>query len=232
MDLDGRIEPLRASTPQRLPTVLSKDEVQRLLAQMTGIYRLMAQLLYGAGLRVMECVRLRVKDLDFARRQIIVHDGKGMKDRVTLLPDCLVVPLQEHLQMVKRIHEHDLAQGYGAVALPFALNGKYPNAAREWLWQYVFPSDRLTPDAAGILRRPHLDVSGLQKAVKSAARQAGITKRVSCHTFRHSLATYLLENGYDIRVVQELLGHKDVRTTMIYTHVLDLGPPAVRSPLD
>lgn len=190
------------------------------------------RLLYGGGLRVMECVCLRVKDLDFAQHQIVVHDGKGMKDRVTLLPACLVAPLREHLQTVKRIHERDLAQGYGAVELPFALDRKYPNANREWLWQYVFPADRLTPDAAGVLRRPHLDASGLQKAVKAAARQAGIAKRVSCHTLRHSFATHILEAGYDIRVVQELLGHKDVKTTMIYTHVLNRGGLAVRSPLD
>ena len=181
----------------------------------------------------MECLRLRVKDIDFAQRLIVVRDGKGMQDRVTMLPDSLVAPLQEHLQRVKRLHEEDLARGYGQVFLPFALERKYPNADRDWKWQYVFPSERLSKDPrSGIVRRHHVDESGLQKAVRQAARLAGIPKPVSCHTFRHSFATHLLENGYDIRTVQELLGHKDVKTTMIYTHVLNRGGLAVRSPLD
>jgi integron integrase len=193
----------------------------------------MASLLYGSGLRLMECVRLRVKDIDFAQYLIVVHDGKGMKDRVTMLPDSLIAPLQEHLQRVKRLHEEDLARGYGSVYLPFALERKYPNADREWLWQYVFPSDRLSKDPrSGVIRRHHLDESSLQKAVKRAAKSAGLPKRVTCHTFRHSFATHLLEDGYDIRTVQELLGHTDVKTTMIYTHVLNRGGLAVRSPLD
>ena len=232
-DLDFPIHAVRAKTPKRLPTVLTREEVRQVLNQLSGTHRLMAQLFYGSGLRLMECVRLRIKDLDFAQRQIIVRDGKGMQDRVTMLPDSLVAPLQEHLQRVKRLHDEDLARGYGSVYLPFALGRKYPNAHREWIWQYVFPSDRLSKDPrSGVVRRHHVSESSLQKAVKNATRLAGINKRVSCHTFRHSFATHLLESGYDIRTVQELLGHKDVKTTMIYTHVLHRGGLAVRSPLD
>jgi len=193
----------------------------------------MAKLLYGSGLRLMECVRLRVQDLDFAMRTITVRDGKGHQDRVTMLPDSIIPHLQEHLQHVRRIHEQDLANGYGAVYLPDALERKYPNANKEWGWQYIFPADHLSKDPrTGIVRRHHVHESTLQKAVRAAARAAGIDKRVSCHTFRHSFATHLLQDGYDIRTVQELLGHKDVRTTMIYTHVLNRGGLAVRSPLD
>jgi integron integrase len=213
--------------------VLTKEETQRVLAQLSGIHRLQAKLLYGSGLRLLECLRLRVKDLDFERRAIIVRDTKGDEDRVTMLPDSLVEPLREHLQRVKRLHQEDLARGYGAVYLPDALERKYPGASREWIWQYVFPSDHLSVDPrSGETRRHHLDESGLQKAVRRAAMAAGLDKRVTCHTFRHSFATHLLENHYDIRTVQELLGHKDVRTTMIYTHVLQRGGLAVRSPLD
>jgi integron integrase len=229
----GPIDALRAQKPKRLPTVLTKDEVRKVIGNLSGTHRLMASLLYGSGLRLMECLRLRVKDVDFARRAIIVRDGKGEQDRVTMLPESLIAPLQEHLQRVKRLHEEDLAKGYGSVYLPDALDRKYPNASREWIWQYVFPSDHLSTDPrSGVVRRHHLDESGLQKAVRAAARAAGINKRVTCHTFRHSFATHLLENGYDIRTVQELLGHKDVKTTMIYTHVLQRGGLAVRSPLD
>jgi integron integrase len=225
------IEP--AKQPQRLPVVLTRDEVRAVLAQLSGTYRLMAQLLYGGGLRLMECVRLRVKDLDFAQTQVVVRDGKGGKDRVTTLPVRLVTPLQDHLRIVERTHQEDLARGYGVVYLPDALERKYPNANREWPWQYVFPADRLSTDPrTGVVRRHHLDESGLQKAVHAAVRAAGITKPASCHTFRHSFATHLLENGYDIRTVQELLGHADVKTTMIYTHVLNRGGKGVRSPLD
>lgn len=232
-DLDLPIRSMRAKEPKHLPTVLTKEEAHRVLNQLSGTYRLMAQLLYGSGLRLMECVRLRVKDIDFAHRAIIVRDGKGEQDRVTVLPDSLIAPLQEHLQRVKRLHDEDLARGCGTVYLPYALERKYPNASREWGWQYVFPSDRLSTDPrSGKTHRHHLDESGLQKAVRQAAQRAKIAKPVSCHTFRHSFATHLLQNGYDIRTVQELLGHKDVRTTMIYTHVLQRGGMAVRSPLD
>ncbi len=193
----------------------------------------MAKLLYGSGLRLMECVRLRVKDVDFAQHQIVVRDGKGMKDRITMLPEVVVPSLQEHLQHVKQVHEDDLAKGYGAVYLPFALERKYPNANREWIWQYVFPATKLSKDPrSDAIRRHHLHESSLQKAVRKAAKRAGIPKRVTPHTFRHSFATHLLEDNYDIRTVQELLGHKDVKTTMKYTHVLNRGGLAVRSPLD
>jgi integron integrase len=232
-ELDGPINALRAKKPKRLPTVLTKEEVHRLLGHLSGDYLLMAKLLYGSGLRLMECLRLRVKDIDFSQRQIIVRDGKGQKDRVTMLPESLIAPLQAHLQSVERLHQEDLARGFGSVYLPYALERKYPNADREWIWQYVFPSQRLSVDPrSGVVRRHHLDESGLQKAVRAAARAAGIPKKVSCHTFRHSFATHLLEGHYDIRTVQELLGHKDVKTTMIYTHVLNRGGLAVRSPLD
>lgn len=229
----GTIDSVRARTDKRLPSVLTKDEVRRVIARLTGVHALMARLLYGSGLRLLECLRLRVKDVDVDRRALFVRDAKGNEDRVTMLPDSLVEPLMEHLRAVKRLHEDDLARGYGAVYLPDALDRKYPNAAREWIWQYVFPSNRLSVDPrSGVVRRHHADESGLQKAVRAAAREANISRRVSPHTFRHSFATHLLENGYDIRTVQELLGHKDVKTTMIYTHVLQRGGLAVRSPLD
>src|SRR6266498_1945567 len=227
----GEIE--RAKRPGRIPVVWTREEVSQVLAQLVGTPRLMASLLYGAGLRLMECVRLRVKDLDFSRHELTVRDGKGMHDRLTMLPERLTTSLQTQLQIARRWHESDLDRGYGAVYLPFALERKYPNASREWGWQYVFPANRLTINPrASILRRHHLDESGLQKAVKAAVRAGGIAKPASCHTFRHSFATHLLEYGYDIRTVQELLGHADVRTTMIYTHVLNRGGRAVRSPLD
>lgn len=240
-DLDLPIDAVRAKRPKRLPTVMTREEVQRVLAALSGTHQLMAKLLYGSGLRLRECLRLRVKpvlsgaegDIDFAQRQIIVRDGKGMKDRVTVLPDSLIGPLQEHLQRVKMLHQQDLADGYGAVYLPFALERKYPNANRDWGWQYVFPAKKLSKDPrTGVIRRHHLGEKRLQRAVKKATRLAGINKLISCHTFRHSFATHLLENGYDIRTVQELLGHKDLKTTMIYTHVLNRGALAVRSPLD
>jgi integron integrase len=229
----GPIDALRAKKPKRMPTVLTKEEVRRVLGELSGTHQLTAKLLYGSGLRLMECLRLRVKDLDFARCQILVRDGKGEKDRVTMLPQSVVVPLQDHLRSVKRTHEEDLAKGYGGVYLPYALERKYPNAEREWIWQYVFPANRLSVDPrSGIVRRHHVHESSLQKAMRAAARATGIPKRVSPHTFRHSFATHLLEAHYDIRTVQELLGHKDVKTTMIYTHVLNRGGLAVRSPLD
>ena len=232
-ELDFPIDAVRAQNPKRLPTILTKTESLRVIRRLPAPYHLPVKLLYGSGLRLMECVRLRVKDIDFARHQLIVRQGKGSKDRVTMLPDSLVQPLQGHLQQVKMIHRDDLALGYGAVYLPYALDRKYPYANREWLWQYLFPAARLSVDPrSGLTRRHHIDPSSIQKAVRTAARQAKISKHVTCHTFRHSFATHLLEAGYDIRTVQELLGHKDVRTTMIYTHVLNRGGLAVRSPLD
>lgn len=233
LDFDEPLLIVRARQPERLPIVLTRPEVQAVIRQMSGTYQLMAKLLYGSGLRLMECVRLRVKDLDFGQHQIIVRDGKGAKDRITMLPNQLVEPLQIHLATVKQLHLADLDKGWGAVYMPDALDHKYPNAAKEWPWQYAFPADRLTADPrSSVIRRHHLDESSLQKAVRAAVRAAGISKPASCHTFRHSFATHLLEAGYDIRTVQELLGHKDVKTTMIYTHVLNRGGLAVRSPLD
>lgn len=224
---------LRAKKPERLPTVLSKVEALAVIDQLTGVTKLMAQILYGSGLRLMECLRLRVKDIDFQNRQIIVRDGKGDKDRVTPLPETLVVPLQGHLAEIYRLHKKDLDEGFGEVYLPYALARKAPNTAREWFWQYVFPaSQRSIEPVTNRIRRHHIDESTLQRAVKDASHQAKINKPVSPHTFRHSFATHLLQNGYDIRTVQELLGHKDVKTTMIYTHVLQRGGLAVRSPLD
>lgn len=229
LDLDA----IRAQKPKRLPTVLTRAEVQRVLAQMTGIHLLMARLLYGSGLRLMECLRLRVKDVDFELHQITVRDGKGAQDRVTLLPESVIPALRDQLTHGRALHEQDLANGYGCVFLPDALERKYPNACKEWGWQYVFPSERISRDPRGeMLRRHHLDESGLQKAVRAAAKAAGIAKPVGPHTFSHSFATHLLEAHYDIRTVQELLGHKDVKTTMVYTHVLNRGPLAVKSPLD
>ena len=231
--LEGPIQTVRAKQPARLPTVLTRDEVTRVLDAMNGVHRLMAQLLYGSGLRLMECVRLRVKDLDFGQHQVIVRDGKGGKDRVTPLPERLITPLQEQLRRVQLLHERDLREGYGAVFLPDAFERKSGHASRDWIWQYVFPAEQRAEDPrSGVIRRHHLDESGLQKAVKRAAELAQISKRVTCHTFRHSFATHLLEDGYDIRTVQELLGHRDVATTMIYTHVLNRGGRGVRSPLD
>jgi integron integrase len=200
---------------------------------MNGVPKLMAKILYGSGLRLMECMRLRIKDLDFGNRQIIVRDGKGEQDRITPLPDTLTQELQTHLQIVKIIHQKDLKEGFGATSLPYALAAKYPSAPQEWIWQYVFPASARSIDPLTKKeKRHHLDESVLQKAIRQAAKKAGIDKRVTPHTFRHSFATHLLQNGYDIRTVQELLGHKDVKTTMIYTHVLKRGGLAVKSPLD
>lgn len=225
---------VRPQKPERLPTVLTKSEVQRLIAALTGVHQLMAKVLYGSGLRLIECLRLRVKDLDFEQHCIIVRDGKGEKDRVTMLPDSLIPPLREHLVRVQQIHNQDIQNGYGSVYLPYAIAKKYPNAPREWAWQYAFPAKSISVDPrSGEMRRHHAEESSLQKAVHAAAKLAGLTaKPVSCHTLRHSFATHLLQAHYDIRTVQELLGHKDVKTTMIYTHVLQLGGLAVRSPLD
>ena len=229
LDLDA----IRAQKPKRLPTVLTRAEVQKVLALLTGEHLLMARLLYGSGLRLMECLRLRVKDVDFELRQITVRDGKGGQDRVTMLPQAVIPALQDHLIHVRALHQQDLKNGYGCVYLPDALARKYPNACTEWGWQYIFPSDRISKDPrSDVLRRHHIHESSLQKAIRAAAQAAGMVKPVSPHTFRHSFATHLLEAGYDIRTVQELLGHKDVKTTMIYTHVLNRGGLAVRSPLD
>jgi integron integrase len=227
----GKIE--RPRRPARLPVVLTRGEAHRLLAGMTGTHQLMASLLYGTGMRLMECVRLRVKDVDFAANHILVRDGKGWNDRVTMLPDRLKGQIQAHLKRVKLLHDRDLAAGQGRVYLPFALGKKYPNAEREWGWQYVFPAAGLSRDPrSGMLRRHHVNEQGLQRAVKEAVRLAGITKPASCHSLRHSFATHLIEKKYDLRTVQELLGHKDVSATQIYTHVTADPGIGVQSPLD
>jgi integron integrase len=223
----------RAKKPQRLPVVLSPPEVAAILSRLEGTFWLMTNLLYGAGLRLMECCRLRVKDIDFQYRQIVVREGKGFKDRVTMLPSRAAEPLREHLERVRLVHQQDLAAGFGAVFLPYALARKKPGAEREWGWQYVFPARDFSRDPrSGAIRRHHLHEGNLQRAIQVATRRAGLIKPVGCHTFRHSFATHLLENGYDIRTVQELLGHQDVSTTQIYTHVLNQNRLGVRSPLD
>jgi len=224
---------VRAKRPARVPVVLSEGEVKALLAQLDGTRWLAASLLYATGMRLLEGLRLRVKDVDFQRREIAVRDGKGGRDRRTMLPERLIEPLKTHLERVKALHERDLAQGHGDVYLPFALARKYPRAARSWPWQYVFPAgSRSTDPCGGAVRRHHLDEQVVQRAVAAAARGARIGKPVTPHVLRHSFATHLLEAGYDIRTVQELLGHKDVSTTMIYTHVLNRGGRGVKSPLD
>jgi len=217
----------------RVPTVMTREETLNLIAMMHGTHQLMAKLIYGCGLRVMECIRLRVKDIDFAINQTVVRDGKGKKDRITVLPEGVKTALNEHLVYVKQLHQDDLARGYGRVYLPNALTKKYPNADRQWGWQYAFPAKTLSKDPrSGMKRRHHLHVSSIQKAIRKAVNLCAVVKPVGCHTLRHSFATHLLAEGYDIRTVQELLGHKDVSTTMIYTHVLNRGGRGVKSPLD
>jgi len=224
---------VRARTPERLPVVLSREEVDAILAHLVGVAHLCVMLLYGSGLRLEECLTLRVKDFDFDRHQIIVRQGKGQKDRTTMLPASAREPLSRHLADVQRLHARDLARGFGRVVLPFALERKFPNAPAEWRWQFVFPATRICRDPRfGPPSRYHLHESVIQKALAHAARAAGITKRVGPHTMRHSFATSLLEAGYDIRTVQELLGHRDVRTTMTYLHVMHRGALSVKSPMD
>jgi integron integrase len=234
LDLEmSEVNAMRAKRTHYLPTVLTKEEAREVIQQICGVQQLVVKLLYGGGLRLCEGLRLRVKDVDFAQQQILVRDGKGSKSRVTMLPASVTEELRDHLVRVKRQHQQDLGRGFGAVLLPYALDRKYPNANRDWVWQFVFPSSQIAQDPRGeTMCRHHLHESGVQKAVKQAVRVTKIAKRVGCHTFRHSFATHLLESGYDIRTIQELLGHKDVKTTMIYTHVLNRGGRGVRSPLD
>ena len=231
--LNEKINAERAARKTKIPVVLTRDETKRIIGAMTGIHQLVVKLLYGSGLRIIECLRLRVHDIDFDMKALTVRSGKGDKDRVTTFPPSLQAPLEAHLGHVKIVHEGDIANGYGEVYLPHALARKYPNAARQWQWQYVFPAHSLSTDPrTGIVRRHHLDPSPINKAIANAVRTAGVQKQVSAHTFRHSFATDLLRRGTDIRTIQSLLGHKDVQTTMIYTHVLLQGGEGVISPLE
>ena len=231
--LEGRIDAVRSGKKQRLPVVLSREETAQLLSAMSGVPQLVAKLLYGTGMRLMECLRLRVKDIDFELNEIRVRNGKGGTDRLVFLPESIRPALKEHLERVRLIHQNDLKHGYGEVYLPGALARKYPKAGKQWIWQYAFPSIKLSKDPrSGVIRRHHMDPSTLDRAIKRAAKLAGINKRVSSHTLRHSFATHLLQNGTDIRTIQNLLGHKDISTTMIYTHVLRKMSPKIKSPLD
>jgi integron integrase len=227
------IDAVRAERKVNVPVVLTREEVSGVISVMEGVPQLIVKLLYGSGLRILEAVRLRVKDVDFAMKQVTVRSGKGEKDRFTTLSASLIPLLQNHLRRVKEFHEKDLAEGHGAVYLPYALERKYPGAARDWNWQYIFPArDVSTDPLTGVVRRHHVDPAVVNKAIKAAARRAGVTKMISAHTFRHSFATHLLQRGTDIRTIQELLGHSDIATTMIYTHVLQQGGQGVPSPLD
>jgi integron integrase len=233
IDLPWLEDVTRAKKPKRLPVVLTVNEINAIFSYLDGVKGLVAQLLYGTGMRLMECLRLRIKDIDFERKEILVRQGKGGKDRVTVLPEKVIDALHLHLERVKTLHTKDIIDGYGCVYMPFALGRKYPNACREWGWQYVFPSSKIGPDPRSSRRaRHHMSSQVIQRVIKLAIRRANINKPASTHTLRHSFATHLLENGYDIRTVQELLGHKDVSTTMIYTHVLNKGGRGVKSPLD
>ena len=233
IELEWIDDVVRAKRPKRLPVVLTKGEVDSLLNAMTGTSSIVVRLLYGTGMRLMEAVRLRIQDVDFEQNQIVVRSGKGDKDRITMLPSSMTDELLQHFQKVRDLHNTDLEEGYGRVYLPFALDRKYPNAGLEYGWQYCFPSmKRSVNPRTGQVGRHHINEKNIGRSIKTAARRVGIYKRVSSHTMRHSFATHLLENGYDIRTVQELLGHKDVSTTMIYTHVLNKGGRGVRSPLD
>ncbi len=233
VDLGSLPEVSRAKRPRRLPVVLSRDETRAVLKRLDGVEGLVARLLYGAGLRILEALRLRIQDLDFERHEILVREGKGARDRRTMLPGSVALELRPHLERVERLHQQDLEAGMGSVALPGALARKWPQADTEWRWQWVFPAPKHSADPrTGELRRHHLGPQRIQRAIRRAARDAGITKHVTCHTFRHSFATHLLEAGYDIRTVQELLGHREVTTTMIYTHVLNRGGLGVLSPID
>lgn len=230
---ENSISALRAKRPQRIPVVLTVDEVVKIINSMTGTYQLMAKILYGCGLRLIECLRLRVQDIDLEKNQIIVRQGKGAKDRITMLPANIKQNLINQLEYVKKLHENDLRNGFGEVFLPDALAKKYKNAPKEFKWQFIFPAKKISVDPrSGSKRRHHLHESSISRAVKKAKNISGINKLISCHTFRHSFATHLLESGYDIRTIQDLLGHKDVKTTMIYTHVVNKGGSGVISPID
>lgn len=233
IELDWLTDVVRAKRPKRLPVVLSRPQLEQLFSLMDGRNKLLAELMYGSGLRLMECLRLRVKDIDFDYQHILVRSGKGNKDRVTVLPSNLIEKLTDQLDYAHNLHNTDLTEGFGRVHLPYALHRKYPNADREWGWQYVFPSGNRSRDPLDAqIKRHHLDEKNVQRAIRNAARKAGFTKPASSHTMRHCFATHLLEDGYDIRTVQQLLGHKDVKTTMIYTHVMQKGAQGVRSPLE
>jgi len=233
LPLDDEINAVRAHKKVNVPVVMSREETAKVIALTTGTPQLVVKFMYGSGLRISEAIRLRIQEIDYELKTITIRSGKGANDRITTFPSSIVPFLQNHLSKVKGIHENDLAKGYGEVYMPYALARKYPNAAREWGWQYVFPASTLSIDPrSGVTRRHHIDPSVINKAIKSAARKAGLTKRISAHTFRHSFATHLLQKGTDIRTIQALLGHNDVSTTMIYTHVLQQGGQGVISPLD